>query len=217
MVITYYGLSCFKVQSGDLVIAVNPYGKEAGLTPPRFQTDIALVSKNTPLFNNTEALAQKGDNEVFVIDGPGEYEVQGARIRGFSSLPEKGKTGALNTIYAIEFEGIRVVIMGGYEEHTLRDEIHEEIGTPDILCIPVGGGTVIDAEMAAKAIHMIEPRIIIPAHYKISGLKEKLDPVDAFLKEIGEKPKSEERLTIKKKEVPTDTQRIVLLDALAKG
>ncbi len=217
MVITYYGLSCFKVQSGDLVIAVNPYDKEAGLTPPRFQTDIALVSKDTPLFNNTEALAQKGDSEAFVITGPGEYEVQGVRVRGFPSFPEKGKSGVINTVYAIEFEGMRVVFMGGYEEKTLRDELHEAIGTPDILCIPVGGGDVIDAEVAAKTINIIEPRIVVPTHYKISGTKEKHDSVEVFLKEIGEKPKSEERLTIKKKEVPTDTQRIVLLDALAKG
>lgn len=217
MVITYYGLSCFKVQSGDLALAINPYGKEAGLTPPRFQTDVAVVSKHDTLFNNVDALANKGEVEPFIIDGPGEYETHGILVRGFPSFPEKAGSGILNTVYAVEFEGMRLVIMGGYQEKTLRDDLHEAIGTPDILFIPVGGGSVIDAEIASKVITAIEPRIVIPTHYKIPGVKEKLDGIDAFAKEVGEKLKPEERLTIKKKEVPTDTQRIVLLDALAKG
>ena len=50
-------------------------------------------------------------------------------------------------------------------------------------------------------------------HYKISGLKEKLDGVEEFMKEMGEKGVApEERLTIKKKELPTAEQsRVVIL------
>ena len=93
--------------------------------------------------------------------------------------------------------------MGKFTEKELGSEIQEEIGTPDILFIPVGGGNVIDEEKAVKIINQIEPRIVIPMHYK---------KPDDFLKEIGEKVQPEEKLTIKKKDLPSaeDTKVVVL-------
>ena len=120
-------------------------------------------------------------------------------------------------MYVIEWEGMRLAHMGDYGETELRDEVHEALGTPDILFIPVGGGDTIDAETAAKVVTQIEPRIIVPMHYKISGLTGKLDSVDMFMKEVGEKSAPEERLTIKKSAVPANTQKIVVLEAMAKA
>lgn len=213
MVITYYGLSCFKIQSGDTTLAIDPFDKESGLTPPRFQTDVALITHNHPNHNNFDSLTGKGEAEVFKINGPGEYEIHGISVRGISSFhdTEKGAKKGKNTIYVITWEDLRLVHLGDYGEDKLRDDIHEAIGTPDILFIPVGGKDTIDAEMATKLINQIEPRIIIPMHYKISGFKEKLDGVEVFMKEMGEKPVPEERLTIKKNSVPVDSQKIIVL------
>lgn len=213
MVISYYGISCFKIQSGDTVLAVDPFDKSSGLTPPRFQTDIVLSSHNHSNHNNIDALAPKQDAEIFSVITPGEYEIHGVQIRGISSWHD-AKSGAekgANTIYIIEWENLRVVHMGDYGEDKLREELHEEIGTPDILIVPVGGGDTIDVETAAKLITHIEPRIIIPMHYKIPGVKTKWDSVETFLKEMGEKPAAEDRLTIKKKDVPAENQRVVVL------
>ena len=201
------------MQSGDVVLATDPFDKESGLTPPRFQTDIVTVSHDHANHNNTDALSDKGDNKIFAITGSGEYEVRGIYIHGIDSHHD-AKAGAqkgTNTIYIIQWEDLRIVHLGDYGETTLRDEIHEAIGTPDILFVPVGGGETIDAETAAKLVTQIEPRIIIPMHYKISGLKAKLDGVESFLKEMGEKSPPEERLTIKKKDVPTDSQKVIVL------
>ena len=214
MVITYYGLSCFKIQSGDTTLAIDPFDKESGLTPPRFQTDVTLITHNHSNHNNFDSLAGKGDDgQVFKISGPGEYEIHGIQVHGISSFhdtkngDEKGK----NTIYIITWEDLRLVHLGDYGEEKLRDDVHEAIGTPDILFIPIGGKDTIDAESATKLINQIEPRIIVPMHYKISGLKTKIDGVEVFMKEMGEKSTPEERLTIKKSAVPTDTQKIVVL------
>ncbi|MEK9175192.1 MAG: MBL fold metallo-hydrolase [Patescibacteria group bacterium] len=213
MVITYYGISCFKIQSGDTTLAIDPFDKESGLTPPRFRTDIALTTHNHSNHNNIDSLADKEDINVFKITGPGEYEIHGIQIHGVSSFHDakEGKEKGKNTIYIITWENLRIVHLGDYGENTLRDEIHEAIGTPDILFVPVGGGDTIDAEMATKLINQIEPRIIIPMHYKIPGLKEKISGVEVFMKEMGEKSIPEERLTIKKSAVPTDSQKIIVL------
>ena len=213
MVISYYGISCFKIQSGDTVLAIDPFDKSSGLMPPRFQTDIVLSSHSHANHNNIDSLSPKQDTDIFAVTTPGEYEIHGIQIRGISSWHD-AKSGELkgkNTIYIIEWENLRVVHMGDYGEEKLREELHETIGTPDILMLPVGGTDTIDAEMAAKIITHIEPRIIIPMHYKIPGVKTKWEGLEKFLKEMGEKAVPEERLTIKKKDVPADSQRVVVL------
>ena len=42
MVITYYGAGCFKVQSGETVLAFNPPSKESEFKSPRFASDIVF-------------------------------------------------------------------------------------------------------------------------------------------------------------------------------
>src|SRR3989344_3403656 len=213
MVITYYGLSCFKIQSGDTVIAIDPYAKESGLTPPRFEAHAALSTHAHPNHDNVESISEKKDEQILHITGPGEYEFKGTIVRGIPSFHDdkKGAKKGKNTIYTIEWEEMRLVHMGDYGETELRSEVQEAIGTPDILFVPVGGEDTIDAEVAAKLVSQIEPRIIVPMHYKIAGLKDKLDDVEAFLKEMGEKAAPEERLTIKKKDLPTAEQSEVVV------
>ncbi|OGF62128.1 hypothetical protein A2662_01425 [Candidatus Giovannonibacteria bacterium RIFCSPHIGHO2_01_FULL_45_33] len=217
MVITYYGLSCFKIQSGDTVLAIDPFSKESGLVPPRFESHAVLSTHDHDNHNNIEALASKEEDEgAFKITGPGEYEFRGITVRGIASFHDAkgGKAKGKNTIYVIEMEGMRLVHMGDYGEKELRSEVQEALGTPDILFIPVGGeaGGTIDAEDAAKLLNQVEPRVVIPMHYKISGLKDKLDGVDVFMKEMGEKAESEEKFTIKKKDLPSAEQsKIVIL------
>lgn len=187
MVITYYGITCFKIQSGDIVLAVDPFGKESGLTPPRFEAHVAISTTPHPNYS---------DEKVFQIIGPGEYEFKGIYIKGI-------RVSKKNTIYEINWEGMKLAHMGKFSEKELASEVQEQIGTPDILFIPVGGGEVIDEEKAVKIINQIEPRIVIPMHYK---------KPDDFLKEIGEKVTPEEKLTIKKKDLPNaEDTRVVIL------
>lgn len=222
MVITYYGLSCFKIQSGDTVLAIDPFSKESGLTPPRFEAHAVLSTHGHENHNNVEALtAKEKDTDVFKITGPGEYEFKGILVRGIESFHDSknGKQKGKNTIYIIEWEGMRLAHLGDYGEETLRSEIQEALGTPDILFLPVGGGDTIDGESAAKLANQIEPRVIIPMHYKISGLpagqaglKAKLDGVDVFMKEMGEKAEAEEKFTIKKSGLPNaEDSKIIIL------
>ena len=62
-------------------------------------------------------------------------------------------------------------------------------------------------------VNAIEPRLVIPMHYAISGLKIKLDGPEQFLKEMGAKNLTpEDRLTLKRKDLSeTESTRVVLL------
>src|SRR3989344_4361534 len=183
MVIQWYGHSCFKITSGELVLAIDPYAKEIGLTTPRFRSDLVLVTHNHSDHSNTDALA----GEPFIISGPGEYEVRGISIQGIDTYHDavRGRERGRNTIYRLVLEDITLLHLGDFGENEMRDETLEAAGDVDILMIPVGGKYTLDAAAAAKVVKQIEPRVVIPMHYKIPGLTLPLENADPFLKETG--------------------------------
>ena len=108
--------------------------------------------------------------------------------------------------------------MGDFGQEELTDEQSRKIGDIDVLMIPVGGTYTIDAKEATKVISQIEPRIIIPMHYKIPGLNVKVDDLEAFLKAIGSKNAvPEEKLTIQKKNLPTEDMSVIPLISQSKA
>lgn len=210
MVITWYGQSCFKIQSGETVVFTDPFDKEIGLTPPRGQANLITISHQHHDHNNCEAL----NGEPLIIEGPGEYETKGVEIRGVFSFHDdkEGKERGVNTIYVIEIEGIKICHLGDLGQSKLTAEQIEHIDGVDILMIPVGGTYTIDGETAVEIINQIEPRIVIPMHYKIPGLAYKIDGVDVFLKEMGEaKKEAVDKLTLKKKDLPEEETQVVVM------
>src|SRR4030042_819800 len=206
MIINWYGQSCFRIQSGDLNILIDPFSKEVGFTPPRFKTDLILVSHDHEDHNNAE-----DEEGMFLISNPGEYEYKGIEVRGFEAFHDNsnGKKYGKVAVYLIDIEGVRVLFLSDIGTDALDKKIMEEIGDIDILFVPVGGGSTVDYSGASHLVNQIEPKIVIPMHYKISGLSYKiegkkidLDDVSKFLKEMGaSKTEAMEKLTIKKKDL----------------
>ncbi|MBI4692236.1 MAG: MBL fold metallo-hydrolase [Candidatus Terrybacteria bacterium] len=194
MIITYYGASCFKVQSGETVLVFNPPSKESEFKSPRFAADAVLISANHKDYNGWENIPAKEEgSQLFVIDSPGEYEIKGLTIKGLFD--------GLNTIYVLIFEDISLCHLGRFKEKEIKPEIKEEIAEVDILFIPVSED---DGQRAGQFVAQIEPKIAIPMHYKESDLKK-------FLKEFGNGSiKPVEKLTIKKKDLGEETQVIVI-------
>ena len=215
MVITSYGISCFKIASGERVLAFDPPSKKSAAKSPYFQTDIVLVSHNHDDHNGREVLHAPKDGEVFIVDGPGEYEYKGVTIQGIASFHDDqgGKKDGANTIYRVEIEDVALLHMGDFGENELRPEVKEKIGNIDIMFLPIGGNTVMDAETAAEIANQIEPKIIIPMHYDQASDAKKKAIVKEFLEETGaHNAKPEEKLTVKKKDLPEKETKVVLLE-----
>ncbi len=206
MIITYYGLNTFKVQFGDTVLAINPSSKGDGRSPVRFGSDITLVSLWHPDFNATEQNESKGKTPI-VIDGPGEYEVEGLTIAGISS-PADYDGISTNTIYNVSMEGMSLCFLGALSSGSLDSNVLEAIDGVDILFTPIGGGSVLDASSAYKLSVKLEPKIVIPSYFK--SLK---DPaLKKFLEEGGEDDiRPMEKFTVKKKDVESKSGEIVVL------
>ncbi len=217
MEIYWRGQACFEIRalSADpkikTRIVTDPYNNSIGLKLPLIKADLVLMSNNHDDHNNSAAVK---DNP-FIIEEPGEYEVKDVFIRGFSAShgqKDKKDLGKI-VIYTIEAEGIKLCHLGDFGQEELLPEQLEGVGDVDILMIPVGGKYTIDGETAQKIANQIEPKIIIPMHYKIPDLKVDIAGVGEFLKAMGQEDlKPEDCLKIKKDDLSSET-KIILLKA----
>jgi L-ascorbate metabolism protein UlaG (beta-lactamase superfamily) len=134
-------------------------------------------------------------------------------VQGINSYHDDkgGKERGSNVIYRIEMDDISVVHLGDLG-HVLENKHLEELVGIDILMIPVGGKYTLDAKKAVEVISQIEPRMVIPMHYKTPNLKVYIDKLDNFIKEIGVKPTYEDRLKISKKDLPQDSMEVVVFN-----
>ena len=64
---------------------------------------------------------------------------------------------------------------------------------------------------APDIIAQIEPKIVIPMHHKIEGLKFALDPVEKFLSAMGkEKKDTQNKLSISGEKLPEELELVLL-------
>jgi len=188
MVVTYYGFSCFKLQSGDTVVAVDPFGKGKDLPAPRFEAQVVVFSDP----NAKKDISIAGSPLLFST--PGEYESRDISFLGVGT-PE-------GTAFYIEWEGMKLLHLGSIASKAAAEPVINTFTAVDILFV----STEVDAE---KIIPQIDPRIIVP--FQAEGAKK--NSLDAFIKEVGEKAEKLDKLTVKAKGLPTEGQRLVVLDA----
>ena len=212
MIITWIGHSCFKIQDkvgpDGVTLVTDPFEKSIGLKPPNFEAQIVTISHDHYDHNNTKSL--RGD--PFAINSAGEYDIRGVSIQGVEAYHDEqgGKAKGVNIMYRMEVDGISITHLGDLGHALDNKQLEVLVGT-DILLIPVGGKYTIDAKKAVEVVSQIEPRIVIPMHYKTKGLKLDLAGVDKFIKEMGVKPTEEEKLKISKKDLPQEDMELVIL------
>ncbi|MBI2617944.1 MBL fold metallo-hydrolase [Candidatus Kaiserbacteria bacterium] len=216
MVITYHGGEFVKITHGDRTLAFNPISKDSTLAGPKFGVDVVLVTLKDEDFNGVSQVTY-GEKEPFVIDGPGEYEVEKIFIKGFPSVSRYKKRERLNTIYIVTLEGMNVCFLGALSEKQVDPKIFEDSDDIDILFVPIGGGGVLNPAEAHDVAVKLEPKIVIPMHYpspsEKNGIGEK-DSLKTFLKERGvEKAVPMEKLTIKKKDVEGKEGDVIVLSS----
>ncbi len=180
MDVTWLGHGCFRLRGRGAAAVTDPYPPSIGLKLQRLDGNLVTVSHEHENHNYTQVM-----RDAYEIRGPGEYEVAGVSVIGVPSYhdSEKGAKHGRNTIYLIEIDDVRVCHLGDLG-HSLDDSEAEAISAPDVLLVPVGGHTTINATQAAGLVRQLEPRYVVPMHYAIPGLKLDLDPLDRFLKEM---------------------------------
>lgn len=206
MILTFHEGECIRASAGDTTLVFGPVSKSSkNFKPTNFGADVAFVSLNHSDMNGIEE-AGRGDKKPFAIIGPGEYEVKGVVAAAFGARSKYGGEEKINTIYAIDFDGLSILYLGALSDPEMPKEVFE-MDAPDILILPIGGGGVLSPSDAQKLAVKLEAKIVIPVHYDAKSLK-------VFLKEAGaEDVKPVDKLTLKAKDVAGKENDVVVLQS----
>jgi len=206
--LTWMGHGCFRLRGRGAAVVTDPYPPSLGPKLPRLEADLVTISHAHPNHSHAQAVVK----EPYVVDGPGEYEVAGVTVAGLPTFHDarQGEVHGRNTVYVIELDDVRVCHLGDLG-HALAADMLEAIGNIDVLLVPVGGGNTLEAAGAAEVVRQVEPRVVIPMHYALPGLKTELAPVERFLKEMGvPEAEPQPRLTVQPSSTESETRVVVL-------
>lgn len=112
-----------------------------------------------------------------VVDAPGshrfgDFVVSG--IEGKHADPYGMEFGQLNTIMVIEAYGLRIAHLG--DNGPLTEDMVRGLGRVDVLMLPADGvDHIISKETTAEILATVDPRIVIPMHYRHPDLEPTAD------------------------------------------
>ena len=208
MEITWLGHSCFKLKGKQATVITDPFSPATGYTLGKVTADIVTVSHPHPGHSYVQGVA----DEPRVLKSPGEYESAGVLTVGVHTYHdnEKGAQRGKNTAFVIDVDDVMICHLGDLG-HVLTAEQVAEIDGVDVLLIPVGNVSTIDAVQAAQIVRQLEPKIVIPMHYKTEAEKKDLETADRFLKEMGVKEAiAQPKLLVNKSSLPLTMQVVML-------
>ncbi len=209
--IRWYGHACFKITaSGGTVIVTDPFdGKDIGYPTPETDADVALVSHEHYDHNNVKVLG----GSPSVIRGVGEHSAKGIVFKGTATGHDEsgGAFRGSNTVFTFVVDSVKICHLGDLG-HTLSDAQKGDIAPVDVLLIPVGGVFTIDADGADAVVGQLNPKVVIPMHYKTPVLTIPVAPVDPFLKgKSNVKQHGKNTYSVNKDSLPSE-QEVVVLD-----
>ena len=208
MEISWLGHSCFRLKGKQATVITDPFSPELGYPPGKPTAQIVTVSHKHSGHSHIQGVGGSPRQ----VTGPGEYEISNVLIIGIATFHDKdsGRLMGKNTAYLIEIDDISICHLGDLG-HALTDEQVEELGKIDVLLVPVGGVSTINAAAAAEVVRQLEPNIVVPMHYKTQAMNRELEPVETFLKEIGAHDITPQaKLSLTKTSLPLGTQVVLL-------
>jgi L-ascorbate metabolism protein UlaG (beta-lactamase superfamily) len=181
LLIRWHGHACFEID-GSVKVVTDPHdGKSIGLAPPKVKADLILISHDH-YDHNCRSVVSRPDSSL--ISEPVMTVEKGVRVEGIPADhdPDGGRKRGKITIFRFELDGISFCHLGDLG-HSLDESMVDRIGAVDILFVPVGGTFTIGPKAAREVVDVLAPKIAVPMHYRVPGLRISLQPVQSFLDE----------------------------------
>lgn len=185
MLISYHGHAEFALELSDgFKIITDPYDAHVGYEMKKYTCDAVLVSHG----HGDHAFVEKLKGPYVKVAEEGVRQLApDVKVQAIPSVhdDEGGSKRGKNLIMKLEAEGLSLVHLGDQGDD-LTDEQLQQIGRVDVLMIPVGGFYTIDAPMAKKIVDRLQPRVVIPMHYKTAVNADwPIEDEKAFLRLMG--------------------------------
>ena len=184
MTLQYLGHSSFRIISDmGMTIVTDPYKSDmVGLQMPLVRCDVVTMSHH------------HADHDCLdsIVGAPTEIDVVGAcaaddvAINSLQTFHDD-KQGALrgkNLVFTFLVDGLKIAHLG--DIGCLDETVAKTLAGCDLLLIPVGGTYTIDHVGAKWYVDQIQPKIVIPMHYKFGANKIDIAPVQNFLQQFDE-------------------------------
>ncbi len=213
MKVKWLGHASFLITSDSgTKIITDPYITGGGIKYGEIKESADIVTVSHEHFDHNNVASVSGNPSVV----KGDAEAKGIKFEGIATYHDtsEGKERGSNTIICFEVDGIRVCHLGDLG-HPLSDKQVAEAGKVDIVLAPVGGFFTMDAEVASEVCSKLNPRVVIPMHFKNDKLDFPVSGVDDFLQGKEEVSKLESsEAEFKAGQLPAATQIVVLEPAL---
>ncbi len=185
MELAWHGHAFFTLRlANGYVIAIDPHdGLSIGLKRVRVESDLALITHDH--FDHNAVEVVKKPSTRVLKQFYGEARVDDVIINGIKTFHDKhgGARRGENAVYVVSAEGLRIAHLGDLG-HVLSGEALNKLSKTDVLMIPVGGTYTIEPDEAWSIVESLSPRVVIPMHYWVKGLRLPLKTVDHFLKYV---------------------------------
>jgi len=179
----WHGHSCFEFFDSGKSVIIDPHdGKSIGIKPPISNADIVLISHDH-FDHNAQRIIRKEHSLIFAEKG--KHIVKGIEFEGFLSFHDdsNGMVRGMNTIYKFTMDGISICHCGDIGDIPSADVLNA-LKNLDIIFIPVGEVYTLSISKVKEFLSLIEPKIIVPMHYRVGGLTLPLKTVDEFLEGV---------------------------------
>ena len=221
MELTWYGRTCVRLRGKDAVVVADPFQSVVGPTGRGLTGDIVTFSHpdDSPLPRGKGKTSGKSSRDgrtllpssldnAFVLDGPGEYEVKEVLLTGVRTYRDgaRGADAAKQVAFAIELDGIHTIHLGDIG-HQLSEEKLADIGSVDIVCVPLGG--TLSPSEAAEVVAQLDPRIVIPMPI-CDDDAQCAEALARFFHEMGAEPVIQPKLSVTASSLPTETTTVLL-------
>ena len=159
MKLTCLGHACYLLESDGYRIVMDPYKDVPGYRDPAVQAHEIFCSHDH--FDHAS-------RDVIELLPERESPFTVRKVTSYHDN-ENGTKRGVNTIHVLEAEGLCVVHLGDLGQSMLTGEQVKEIGTCDVLLVPVGGYYTMDGDTAAKVADALGCKTVVPMHYTADG------------------------------------------------
>lgn len=180
---TWLAHAAFLIEGEGLRIITDPYDpKNIHVSPITEPADIVIRSSEDDRAHCYVDTIPPGFNLITATD----IVESGASVRGLDVTAIWSQESLVhkdiprdNAMYRFELDGIQISHMGDVGNFLTDDQMIALSGT-DVLLALAGGPPTIELDDLYTVIQTIKPRIVIPMHFKIPGLKFSILPVNEF-------------------------------------
>jgi L-ascorbate metabolism protein UlaG (beta-lactamase superfamily) len=218
MELTWYGHTCMRMRSKDAVVVADAFQSVVGPTGRGISGDIVTYSHSddSPLPKAKGRASRDGStliptslDDAFCLDGPGEYEVRNVLISGIRTFRDetRGARRGSNVSFVVELDGVHVIHLGDIG-HLLTEEKLTDIGTVDVVCIPVGGA--LSSTRAAELVAQLDARVVVPM--PVCADRETDEALSKFFHEMGipTPPAPQSKLSLMPSSLPGEVTTVLL-------